>query len=110
MHFPHATAKNIKMDHRSVVLPDYQGLGISGRLSEWLGQHLYQQGFRYRRVVAHPAVISYCVRSPRWRETTTTSKNKGLKTLSKEASLRKRFADPRRLLTRSFEFMPPKSA
>jgi ABC-type arginine transport system ATPase subunit/GNAT superfamily N-acetyltransferase len=107
MHFPHAQAKNIKMDHRSVVLPDYQGLGISGRISEWIGQHLYQQGCRYRRVVAHPAVIAYCVRSPRWRETGKVSTGKPGKSLT--GSLRKRYSDPRRLLTRSFEFMPPKA-
>lgn len=107
MHFPHARAKNIKMDHRSVVLPDYQGLGISGRLSEWIGQDLYQQGCRYRRTVAHPAVISYCVRSPRWREVTAKKRlNTGRKL---EKDLKKRYSDPRRLLTRSFEYMPPRS-
>lgn len=107
MHFPHAQAKNIKMDHRSVVLPDYQGLGISGRIAEFIGQYLYERGYRYRRVVAHPAVIAYCTRSPRWRETTEKSKNKHMKSYSKQASLRNRFADPRRLLTRSFEYQPP---
>lgn len=107
MHFPHATTRNIKMDHRSVVLPDYQGLGISGRIAEFVGQHLAEQGYRYRRVVAHPAVISYCVRSPRWRETTSKSKNKNLDSKTKDRALRARFTDPRRLLTRSFEYQPP---
>lgn len=105
VHFPHWGTRNLKMDHRSVVLPDYQGLGISGRMSEWVGQHLYEQGFRYRRVIAHPAVIAYCSRSPRWRE--TTSKDRDLRSISSNAAMRARFADPRRLLTRSFEYQPP---
>lgn len=108
VHFPHARTRNIKMDHRSVVLPDYQGLGISGRVSEWVGQYLYGQGFRYRRVVAHPAVIAYCARSPRWRETTPSggySANAG-KSLGNE--LKKRYNNPRRLLTRGFEYVPPR--
>lgn len=107
MHFPHATARNIKMDHRSVVLPDYQGLGISGRMSEFIGQHLYEQGYRYRRVVAHPAVIAYCSRSPRWRET-SKSRPKLNAGKSLRGSLKKRYNDPRRLLTRGFEYVPPR--
>lgn len=110
MHFPHPRARNIKMDHRSVVLPDYQGLGISGRVSEWLGQHLFERGFRYRRVIAHPAVIAYCARSPRWRETEKRGRLR-LGVAGRTASLDgavKRFNDPRRMMTRSFEYVPPR--
>lgn len=67
LHFPHPKRKNIKMGHRLVVLPDYQGLGIGGRLDDWLGLHLYKQGFEYRNVVAHPAMIAYYTKSPRWK-------------------------------------------
>lgn len=66
MHFPHPKTKNIKQGHRLVVHPDYQGLGIGGRIDDWLGQHLYEQGYRYHNVVAHPAMINYYSRSPRW--------------------------------------------
>lgn len=104
MHFPHARAKKIKMGHRLVVLPDWQGLGISGRLSEWLGQHLYEQGFRYHLCIAHPAVIAYCARSPRWRELHTP---KSLNTRSTIKSLRKRALSARSLGQRSFEYVPP---
>lgn len=65
-HFPNRTRKNIKMGHRLVVLPDYQGLGIGGRLDDWIGQYLYDKGFRYHNVVAHPAMIAYYNKSPRW--------------------------------------------
>lgn len=108
MHFPHPRVKNMKMCHRSVVLPDYQGLGISGRMNEWVGQYLRENGFRYRRVMAHPAVISYCTRSPRWREATAPVNLKPGKT--GERSLKKRSSEPRRLLTRSFEYVAPRSS
>lgn len=108
VHFPHPRARNIKRDHRTVVLPDYQGLGISGRMVEWIGQTLAAQGFRYRRVIAHPAVIAYCERSPRWREANPTERrlSRGLRSgpagdLSKAPGI-----DPRRLNVRSFEYAP----
>lgn len=67
LHFPHPHAKNIKMGHRTVVLPDWQGLGIAGRLKEWLGDRLAEQGFRYRSAVVHPVMKHLLASSPRWR-------------------------------------------
>jgi hypothetical protein len=95
IHFPHPKTRNIKMGHRMVVLPDYQGLGISGKMAEWLGEYLIARGFRYRRVVAHPAVIAYCSRSPRFRS--TGSKQKQLQTTSKSKALRAGNLNARRL-------------
>lgn len=67
VHFPHPKAKDIKMGHRLVVLPDYQGMGIAGELDDWLGDYLHDRGFRYHNVVAHPAMIAHYSRSPRWK-------------------------------------------
>jgi len=64
--FPHPKTRNIMHGHRLVVLPDYQGLGIGGRMDDWIGQHLWDQRKRYRNVVAHPAMIAYYSKSPRW--------------------------------------------
>jgi predicted ABC-type transport system involved in lysophospholipase L1 biosynthesis ATPase subunit len=44
--FPHPRAKDIYQEHRTVVLPDYQGLGLGGRLSDWLGMALWERGWR----------------------------------------------------------------
>ncbi len=107
-HFPHPHAKNIKIGHRTVVLPDYQGLGISGRMAEFVGQYLYERGFRYRRVIAHPAVIAHCSRSPRWRD--TSAGKRALASTSGIAGLHKRQIDPRYPGTRSFEYQPPARA
>lgn len=106
-HFPHPRTKNIKIGHRTVVLPDYQGLGISGRMAEWVGQSLYEQGYRYRRVIAHPAVIAHCAKSPRWRD--TSGARGALASTSGVAGLHRRQIDPRYLGTRSFEYVPPRS-
>jgi GNAT superfamily N-acetyltransferase len=107
-HFPHRHTRNIKIGHRLVVLPDWQGLGIGGRLDDWLGQKLYEEGFRYHNVVAHPALIRYYLGSPRWKSLDKGQKK--LTTTSKNKTLRARALDPRYLGTRSFEYVPPKSS
>lgn len=106
LHFPHPKSKNLKMGHRAVVLPDYQGLGISGRMAEWIGQHLYEQGYRYRRAAAHPAVIAYCSHSPRWRNT-NPGRNRIQTGRNNTAGFEERFLNPRQLQVRTFEYVPP---
>jgi GNAT superfamily N-acetyltransferase len=64
--FPHPKTRNIMQGHRLVVLPDWQGLGLGGRLDDWLGQYLYERGYRYHNVVAHPAMVAAYSKSPRW--------------------------------------------
>jgi energy-coupling factor transporter ATP-binding protein EcfA2 len=109
IHFPHPHTRNVKMGHRLVVLPDYQGLGIGGRLDDWLGQYLYERGWRYRNVVAHPAMIRYYSASPRWRDTGGSSRRRQLTTTSTVNSMRRRQLNPRALSTRAFEYTPPKT-
>jgi ABC-type ATPase involved in cell division/GNAT superfamily N-acetyltransferase len=112
-HLPHPHTRNIKMGHRLVVLPDWQGLGIGGRLDDWLGQWLWDQGMRYRNVVAHPAMIAYYARSPRWHATGETRAalhvgvGSGSAHTGRQAA---RHLDPRYLGTRSFEYRPPRKA
>ncbi|MGE3804160.1 MAG: ABC transporter ATP-binding protein [Gemmataceae bacterium] len=52
-----AGVRGLKREHRTVVLPDFQGVGIGNALSEWLGANLLRQGFRFRSVTSHPALI-----------------------------------------------------
>jgi hypothetical protein len=65
--FPHPKTKNIRMYHRCVILPDYQGFGIGICMSNWLGQHLHEQGYRLHSTVAHPGMIKMYETSPRWK-------------------------------------------
>ncbi|GAA4946100.1 ABC-type ATPase involved in cell division [Nonomuraea thailandensis] len=104
-HFQHPATRNLKMEHRLVVLPDYQGLGIGVRFSEWMGQRLYEQGFRYRSVSSHPALIAYRSGSPRWR---MIQGQKKLGTRSKHQWMHAQTLDPRRLGVVSFEYVAPR--
>lgn len=59
--------KQARREHRTVVLPDYQGLGIGNALSDWLGSWLKAQGLRFYSITSHPAMIRHRVRSGHWK-------------------------------------------
>lgn len=67
IHFPHAAFANGKREHRTVVLPDYQGVGIGNALSEMIAQQVVESGFRFFSTTSHPAMISHRAKSPKWR-------------------------------------------
>jgi GNAT superfamily N-acetyltransferase len=67
IHYPNASYKNIKKGHRLVVHPDWQGLGIGGKVREWVGQYLYGKGFRFYVTTSHPALLHHYANSPRWK-------------------------------------------
>jgi hypothetical protein len=66
LHFPHAKVKDVKREHRLVCLPDYQGVGIGNRLSEYIGAVLKGTGYRYQSQTSHPAFIHSRNRNPNW--------------------------------------------
>ncbi|CAB0850620.1 ABC transporter ATP-binding protein [Corynebacterium diphtheriae] len=104
IHFMHPRTKNIKMAHRTVVLPDYQGLGIAGALADWQGQRLYEMGYRYRQVLAHPAMVRIAQKSPRWRQTAAPAKRVAT---SAKSQNKKSNMSARRLMLHNFEYVPP---
>ena len=67
---PHPTADKLMRASRLVVLPDYQGVGIGARLSEFVAAHYTEAGYRFRAVCAHPALIAHRSRSPLWKAAT----------------------------------------
>jgi GNAT superfamily N-acetyltransferase len=52
---------------RLVTLPDFQGLGIGMALAEAVAEIHRAQGHRVNLTAGHPAVLSHCRRSSRWR-------------------------------------------
>lgn len=66
LNFCHPQLKNRWREHRTVVLPDYQGLGIGNRLSEWLGEKLKKEGKIFISTTSHPAMISHRNASSKW--------------------------------------------
>jgi ABC-type transport system involved in cytochrome c biogenesis ATPase subunit/GNAT superfamily N-acetyltransferase len=71
---PSGTLKNAWRGHRTVVLPDYQGLGIGVRLSDWMGARCLHLGRRYFSKTAHPRMGTYRDNSPLWKPTNKNHK------------------------------------
>ena len=71
--FPNGNFKNAWRGHRTVILPDYQGLGIGVRLSDAVAAYYVEKGCRYFSKTAHPRMAQHREESGLWRP---TSKNK----------------------------------
>jgi GNAT superfamily N-acetyltransferase len=54
-------------EHRTVCLPDFQGVGIGNALSEFVAGAMKGTGKRYMSVTGYPAMIRHRSRSPHWR-------------------------------------------
>lgn len=67
--FMHPKVKNMWRAHRTVCLPDYQGVGIGSALNDAVAQRFINMGKRYSGVASHPAMISHRMRSPNWKLT-----------------------------------------
>jgi GNAT superfamily N-acetyltransferase/thymidylate kinase len=68
--------KNAWREHRTVVLPDFQGLGIGVRLSDAVGEIFKAQGLRFFSKTAHPRMGRYRDQSPKWRATSKNHSNR----------------------------------
>jgi len=56
-----------RREHRTVTLPDYQGVGIGNALSAFVAALWKGLGYRALSTTTHPALIRARGRSPRWR-------------------------------------------
>lgn len=74
--FPSAI-KNAWREHRTVILPKFQGMGIGVRLSDAIGELQLARGKRFFSRTAHPRMGQYREASDKWR---ATSKNKVFRT------------------------------
>ena len=54
-------------EHRTVCLPDFQGVGIGNALSEFVASLFRATGKHYVSVTSHPGMIRHRRRSPLWR-------------------------------------------
>jgi Fe-S cluster assembly ATPase SufC len=53
-------------EHRTVVLPDFQGIGVGNRVSELCASYWLAVGRRAFSTTSHPGMIHYRHASPRW--------------------------------------------
>ncbi|CAK9112386.1 Putative amino-acid ABC transporter ATP-binding protein YecC, partial [Durusdinium trenchii] len=65
MSFPHPVAPSWR-EHRTVCLPDYQGVGLGNAFSELVASVMAATGRAYTSTTAHPAMIAHRARSPVW--------------------------------------------
>jgi GNAT superfamily N-acetyltransferase len=61
--------KKTKRITRLVTLPEYQGLGIAGRLLDGVAAVEASRGQRVTITASHPAIVAHCAHSPGWRYT-----------------------------------------
>ena len=66
LHFPHPKNAKIKRCHRLVVLPDYQGIGIGGRLLNRVGDYYIKNGFDFRIVTSTPS-LAHSLKRTGWK-------------------------------------------
>ena len=76
MALPNGNFKNAWRGHRTVILPDFQGLGIGVRFSDAIAQIHLDQGMRYFSRTSHPRMGMYREHCPLWKP---TSKNRKLR-------------------------------
>lgn len=67
---------NAWIEHRTVVLPDFQGMGIGPKVSDMLAQLYVDRGMHYYSRTAHPRLGAYRDRSPKWRRTVESQKKR----------------------------------
>jgi len=66
MTFPHPKIKNAKKISRIVILPEYQGLGLSSIFQEIVGDFLLGNGYRFIGGTSHPKIVEYRKKSKKW--------------------------------------------
>ena len=88
----HSTNRDIHSywrGHRTVVLPEFQGLGIGTAFSDAIAQIYVDRGLRYFSKTAHPSFGEHREKSPLWRPTSTNRKSRLGSYLLKDGTTRK---------------------
>jgi ABC-type lipoprotein export system ATPase subunit/GNAT superfamily N-acetyltransferase len=73
---PSGTLKKAWRGHRTVVLPEFQGLGIGARMTDALGDIHLAEGKRFYTKTSHPRLGEYREKSDRWRPTSHNKKSR----------------------------------
>ena len=88
----HSTNRDIHSywrGHRTVVLPEFQGMGIGTAFSDAIAQLYVDRGLRYFSKTAHPSFGEHRQNSPLWRATSTNLKSRLGSYLLKDGTARK---------------------
>lgn len=74
---PSGTLQNAWRGHRTVVLPEFQGLGMGVRISDAMGMMVRADGGRYFSKSSSPRLGEYRNNSPLWKPTSKNQKVRG---------------------------------
>jgi GNAT superfamily N-acetyltransferase len=69
LHFPHPSSDKIKRGHRTVILPDFQGIGLGVYLRDFVANLYTSQGFQFITTTSNPALIHSMNKSKKWKLT-----------------------------------------
>lgn len=87
----HSTNRDIHSywrGHRTVILPEFQGMGIGTAFSDAIAEIYVGRGLRYFSKTAHPSFGEHREKSPLWRATSTNRKSRKGSYLLKDGSIR----------------------
>ena len=87
----HSTNRDIHSywrGHRTVILPEFQGMGIGTAFSDAVAEIYVSRGLRYFSKTAHPSFGEHREKSPLWRATSTNRKSRKGSYLLKDGSIR----------------------
>lgn len=73
-------------EHRTVCLPDFQGIGLGNAMSELIAAAFNATAKEYRSTTSHPAMIRHRLRSPLWRCVRTPALGSGGATPQRQLS------------------------
>lgn len=62
-------SRGLRRFTRIVTLPDYQGIGVGGKMLAAVAELHLEEGLRIGVTTSHPGLVSHCRASPRWRAT-----------------------------------------
>ena len=88
----HSTNRDIHSywrGHRTVILPEFQGMGIGTAFSDAIAEIYVSRGMRYFSKTAHPSFGEHREKSPLWRPTSTNRQSRKGSYLNKDGTVRK---------------------
>jgi energy-coupling factor transporter ATP-binding protein EcfA2 len=103
MFFPHPKRSGWR-EHRTVCLPDFQGVGIGNKLSETVAAAYRATGKPYRSTTSHPAMIGYRARSQKWKMIRPPSR---VSAPGKTSKIKTGTGTSKGRITAGFEFVGP---
>jgi energy-coupling factor transporter ATP-binding protein EcfA2 len=87
----HSTNRDIHSywrGHRTVILPEFQGMGIGTAFSDAIAEIYVSRGLRYFSKTAHPSFGEHREKSDLWRATSTNRKSRKGSYLLKDGTIR----------------------